>query len=663
MSDDWGSYRSDLDDDDEQDDADGGGDEPGGWAEDKPGAGHTHWADDESDEPGEEAESGWPTSGSTRQRPDYGEAPQNWNPSDEPGYGNYGYTPREDLFPADAEEDRYSASHSRDPLARLFPGLPRSVRVTLDWVLTIAGAILIVLALKQWVVNPYRIPSSSMEPNLNCAKGRRTPAASATRATACSRAASVSTSAATRPAATSSSSTRRAKPLSSAAKAERSSSGVIGLPGDTVHEDNHGFIWIKSRGRTKFVKLKEPYISASDRLADSQHFGVTRHVPEGSYFMMGDNRSQSCDSRTWGSVPRNEADRDRLLRLLAARPNQLPLARSGRAPFRYPWPSAVRPSFHEQRHSGPRARPAAQRAALQGGRHGARPLPGHRGHAPPRAGLRGDRAQAAGSRRARDVHRAQAVVRRRGRADVPAPLAEDREDRGHGDRRRQPREALLPARPRRQEGARARAAVRSRVGAAAVVVETLARGARGEPSPRTRRGRSPSQSPSRPSRWRRSRPRPRSPPPTKRPPTRPAEEAPADESPEPEAEAEPEPEPADESDAGARRVTTFRQLSITLGRRPERALSSPTCEADRPEAPALRPTPRRALRRRHRRGGARLARRARSSWRASCSTTARCATIASGRSASSTTRSSARRSGARISSAPSSAAPSASPCA
>ena len=48
--------------------------------------------------------------------------------------------------------------------------MPRSWRITLDWLVTIVGAILIVLAIKQWVINPYRIPSSSMEPTLHCAR-------------------------------------------------------------------------------------------------------------------------------------------------------------------------------------------------------------------------------------------------------------------------------------------------------------------------------------------------------------------------------------------------------------------------------------------------------------------------------------------------------------
>ena len=42
--------------------------------------------------------------------------------------------------------------------------------MVIDWVLTIVGAVLIVLAVKSWVVNPYRIPSPSMEPTLHCAR-------------------------------------------------------------------------------------------------------------------------------------------------------------------------------------------------------------------------------------------------------------------------------------------------------------------------------------------------------------------------------------------------------------------------------------------------------------------------------------------------------------
>ena len=58
----------------------------------------------------------------------------------------------------------------RGPIDRLTGGLPPPWRTVVDWLLTIAIAVGAVLAIKQWVVNPYRIPSSSMEPTLHCAE-------------------------------------------------------------------------------------------------------------------------------------------------------------------------------------------------------------------------------------------------------------------------------------------------------------------------------------------------------------------------------------------------------------------------------------------------------------------------------------------------------------
>jgi signal peptidase I len=191
---------------------------------------------------------------------------------------------------------------SRDPLARLFPGLPRGVRVTLDWILTIAGAILIVLALKEWVVNPYRIPSSSMEPTLNCAK----PATgclgdSSDRVLACRICLDFSAPSRGDIVVFNTPSEAALKCGEGGTFVKR----VIGLPGETVREDDNGFIWIRGPDSKTFEKLKESYLGAA-RQADSAHYGQTWHVPQGQYFMMGDNRAQSCDSRTWGSVPRDK---------------------------------------------------------------------------------------------------------------------------------------------------------------------------------------------------------------------------------------------------------------------------------------------------------------------------------------------------------------------
>jgi len=70
---------------------------------------------------------------------------------------------------------------------------------------------------------------------------------------------------------------------------------VIGVPGDTL-EIRAGAVWINGK------PLTEPYLADTPDTWENRKPEI---VPPDSYFVMGDNRNNSYDSRYWGYVPRS----------------------------------------------------------------------------------------------------------------------------------------------------------------------------------------------------------------------------------------------------------------------------------------------------------------------------------------------------------------------
>jgi signal peptidase I len=70
---------------------------------------------------------------------------------------------------------------------------------------------------------------------------------------------------------------------------------VIGLPGDHL----------TSKGNTIYVNGKALNETWTHTEPMGQPIGKVT-VPANNYFMMGDNHSDSCDSRMWGTVPRSD---------------------------------------------------------------------------------------------------------------------------------------------------------------------------------------------------------------------------------------------------------------------------------------------------------------------------------------------------------------------
>jgi signal peptidase I len=153
-----------------------------------------------------------------------------------------------------------------------------------------------VLGIKAWVVNPYRIPSASMEPTLHCAEPEPGCQARFSDRVLANRF------------------------LYHFETPERGDivvfetpeeaelqcrergtfvKRIIGLPGDRVVVDRQGFVTLNG------APLDESGYVAPERRGGRED---SLTVPEDSYYVLGDNRRSSCDSRFWGAL-----DEDRII--------------------------------------------------------------------------------------------------------------------------------------------------------------------------------------------------------------------------------------------------------------------------------------------------------------------------------------------------------------
>lgn len=84
---------------------------------------------------------------------------------------------------------------------------------------------------------------------------------------------------------------------------------IVGMPGDTITIEGN-IITIKNDANPNGAILEEPYVAAMEPNASISEF-----LRDGEYFVMGDNRNQSSDSRTWGVVTRDKIVGRAFLRL------------------------------------------------------------------------------------------------------------------------------------------------------------------------------------------------------------------------------------------------------------------------------------------------------------------------------------------------------------
>jgi signal peptidase I len=180
--------------------------------------------------------------------------------------------------------------------------------VVVELVVIVAVAVGLALAIQAFVVKPYRIPSGSMEPTLTI--GQRVlvnrigmdfgdPHVGEIAVFHPPEGAEQEQCGPT-PHVVSPGGAPCAQPLAKESSVNFIKRIVAG-PGDQIYV-KEGHVYRKTPGASQFVAEKDPYIKACGASSEC-NFPTPITIPTGHWFMMGDNRGDSDDSRFWGPVP------------------------------------------------------------------------------------------------------------------------------------------------------------------------------------------------------------------------------------------------------------------------------------------------------------------------------------------------------------------------
>ena len=158
-------------------------------------------------------------------------------------------------------------------------------RVVTEWLIIVVAALAVSFVMRTFVVQTFYIPSASMEPTLQIGDRIIVSKLSVNLGTI----------------------NRGDIVVFKAPPAEHCGEvvtdlvkRVIGLPGD----------YLTSKGNTIYVGTSPTTeVALSEPWTHTEPLGTpigNVHVPANTYFVMGDNHADSCDSRMWGSVPKSD---------------------------------------------------------------------------------------------------------------------------------------------------------------------------------------------------------------------------------------------------------------------------------------------------------------------------------------------------------------------